>query len=295
MQFVHCGKGIAINKERHTVALHDYCRDKAAPVGSSLYYSLLFLDKPRRQAITAVYAFQQEVGDIVRNCVNIEPAHAKLAWWRMEIGELFEQRPHHPVTQSIAEALRYFPIAQAQLIEVVDGYEMDLQQGYYADFKSLQLYCYHVSSAISLVVSEILGYRNRQTAKFAQEMGLAQQLTSIIRDIGRDARRGRIYLPLDELRRFGVSENDIFDARYSDNFKALLAFQAQRARKFYDQALSMLANEDRKSQRAALAMAAIQRKILDEIERDKYQVLDRRLSLTPLRKLWISARTRLEN
>lgn len=274
---------------------HDYCRDKAAANGSSLQYSLLFLDKPRRQAVTAVHAFRQEVGGVVRNCTSIEPARAKLAWWRMEIGELFEQRAHHPVTQALAEALQSFPISRERLLEVIDGYEMDIEQGCYDDFNALQRYCYRVSGALNLIVSEILGYRNARTTKFAQELGLAQQAINIIRDVGLDARHGRIYLPLDELQQFNVDVNDIYDCRPSKHFVALLAFQADRARKLHDQAVSLLANEDRKAQSPVLALAAIQRRLLDEIERDGYRVLECRLFLPPLRKFWVAAKTRLSH
>jgi phytoene synthase len=277
------------------VAPHDYCRDKAAPDGSSLHYSLLFLDKPRQQAITAVHAFRQEIADVARDCMDIEPALAKLAWWRMEIGALYEQHPSHPVTEALAVALNHFPIAQEKLLEVIDGYEMDIHQGRYDNFNILQHHCYRVSGTISQICCEILGFKNRQTLKFAYDLGLAGQLTDIIRNVGLDARHGRIYLPLDELQQFGVNENDIFEARHdhkpSDNFVALLAFQAQRIRMLHAQAVSQLAAEDRKSQRAILTLAEIQRATLTEIENDNYQVLDHNLSLTPLRKLWIATRT----
>lgn len=277
----------------------DYCRSKAAPDGSSLHYSLLFIDQPRQQAIIAVHAFREEIAGIVRNCSDIEPAFAKLAWWRMEIQAMFEQRPDHPVTRALAEALPRFTIAQEPLLEIIDGYEMDLQQGDYVDFKSLQLYCYRVSGTVSTICSEILGYKNRQTAKFAHELGIAAQLTAIVRNVGIDARHGRIYLPGDELEAFGVAAEELFNHRPGtkddDKLKSLLAFQTRRIRALYGSALSHLAADDRKTQRAALALAAIQQATLAEIEHEGFQVLDRRLSLTPLRKLWIASKTWLLN
>ncbi len=269
----------------------DYCQQKATSSGSSFYYSFLFMDPPRRQAITAFYAFCREVDDVVDECPDPELARAKLAWWRMEIGAMYQGRPGHPVTRALSAALKNFSLPQEQLLEIIDGMEMDINQGRYADFKSLQLYCYRVASIVGLLAAEIQGYRNRLTLKYAHDLGLAFQLTNIIRDVGEDARLGRIYLPQDELARFGVSENDLFDTRYSENFNALMAFQAKRAYSYYDKALAQLPAEDRKAQRTGLIMAAIYRTLLDEIVRDGFHVLDRRLSLTPVRKLWIATKT----
>lgn len=271
---------------------HDeYCQEKAAASGSSFYYSFLFLDPLRRRAITAFYAFCREVDDVVDECHDPETARAKLAWWRTEIGALYEARPSHPVTHSLAETLKHFALPREQFLEIVDGMEMDINQFRYPDFKALQLYCYRVAGVVGLVAAEIFGYEDRHTLEYAHDLGIALQLTNIIRDVGEDARRGRIYLPEDEMERFGVTENEIFDAHYSDNFRQLMVFQAERARSFYDKALTQLPACDRKPQRAGLIMAAIYRTLLDEIVRDEYRVLDRRLSLTPLRKLWIAAKT----
>ena len=241
----------------------DYCQQKATSSGSSFYYSFLFMDPPRRQAITAFYAFCREVDDVVDECPDPELARAKLAWWRMEIGAMYQGRPGHPVTRALSAALKNFSLPQEQLLEIIDGMEMDINQGRYADFKSLQLYCYRVASIVGLLAAEIQGYRNRLTLKYAHDLGLAFQLTNIIRDVGEDARLGRIYLPQDELARFGVSENDLFDTRYSENFNALMAFQAKRAYSYYDKALAQLPAEDRKAQRTGLIMAAIYRTLLD--------------------------------
>lgn len=270
---------------------NDYCQQKAAASGSSFYYSFLFLDPPRRQAITAFYAFCREADDTVDNCEDPDIAHAKLAWWRMEIGALYEGQPSHPVTRALAESLQRYALPQEQMLEIIDGMEMDLHQWRYADFRALQLYCHCVAGVVGQLTAEILGYQDRLTLKYAHELGVAFQLTNIIRDVGEDARRGRIYLPEDELARFGVDENDILDSRYNDNFRALMAFQTERAYGFYDRAMAQLPAQDRKPQRTGLIMAAIYRTVLDEIVRDGYRVLDRHLSLTPVRKLWIAART----
>jgi len=273
----------------------DYCQKKAAASGSSFYYSFLFLPPERRQAIMALYAFCREVDDVVDECSDPTLARAKLAWWRTEIAALFEGKPSHPVTLALSVSIRRFALSQELLQEIIDGMEMDLDIPRYASFKELNLYCYRVASVVGLLAAEIFGYEDRQTLKYAHDLGLAFQLTNIIRDVGEDARRGRIYLPIDELQQFNVPAADLLEARYSDNFRALMAFQVQRAQATYDKALAQLPAGDRKAQKAGLIMAAIYRSTLNEIVRDDYQVLDQRLSLTPLRKLWIATKTWLKN
>ena len=268
-----------------------YCQERAAGSGSSFYYSFLFLEPRRRQAITALYAFCREVDDVVDECPDAGLARTKLDWWRGEVAALYVGRPSHPVTQALARSLKEFHLPQEQLLEIIDGMEMDLDQVRYADFKALHLYCYRVASVVGLLAAEIFGYGERQTLKYAHDLGLAFQLTNIIRDVGEDARRGRIYLPQDELARFAVSEADLPQANYSDNFRQLMAFQVERARATYAQAFAQLPAADRKAQRAGLVMAAIYQATLDEIERDSYRVLDQRISLPPLRKLWLAGKT----
>ena len=268
-----------------------YCQERAAKSGSSFYYSFLFLEPLRRQAITALYAFCREVDDVVDECADKFLARTKLAWWRAEVAALFEGHPSHPVTQALTTSLKTFSLPQEQLLEIIDGMEMDLDQVSFADFKALHLYCYRVASVVGLLAAEIFGYRDRMTLKYAHDLGLAFQLTNIIRDVGEDARRGRFYLPQDELSRFGVTETDLLQARYSEGFRQLMAFQVERARAMYRQAFAQLPAADRKAQRAGLIMAAIYQATLDEIVRDDYRVLDQRISLPPLRKLWLAGKT----
>lgn len=270
---------------------HDYCQDKAAQSGSSFYYSFLFLPTERRQAITALYAFCREVDDVVDECHDLSLAQSKLQWWRQEVGRIYDGQPTHPVGFALREVLGRFDLPREQLLEIIDGMAMDLQQTRYFDFKGLQLYCYRAASVVGLLAAEIFGYSDRATLKYAHDLGMAFQLTNIIRDVGEDARRGRIYLPIEDLQRFQVPAADILAARYSENFRALMAFQAERARRFYAQAYAHLPATDRKSQRPGLIMAAIYRTLLEEIARDGFKVLDRRTSLTPIRKLWIAWRT----
>ena len=270
---------------------HAYCQEKAASSGSSFYYSFMFLPPERRQAITALYAFCREVDDVVDECHDMQIAQTKLDWWRNEVRQIHEGSPTHPVGQALKDVSTRFNLPREQLLELIDGMQMDLQPTRYLDWKALHLYCYRVASVVGLLSAEIFGYTNRQTLKYAHDLGLAFQLTNIIRDVGEDARRGRIYLPIEELQKFNVPARQILDGQHDDNFRQLMAFQASRARQMYDQAFAQLPAEDRKAQRPGLIMAAIYRTLLDEIEADGFQVLDRRTSLTPLRKIWIAGRT----
>jgi phytoene synthase len=273
----------------------EYCQQKAAASGSSFYYSFLFLPKDRRAAITALYAFCREVDDIADECHEPDVARIKLAWWRQEIANLYAGNPQHPVTKALAPAVRQYGLEQKYFDEIIDGMGMDLQQNRYAEFAHLQLYCYRVASVVGLLSAAIFGFSNERTLKYAHDLGMAFQLTNIIRDVGEDARRDRIYLPLDELAQFGVSENDILQGHETEPVRQLLEFQIERAESFYDRALGELPEEDRKTQRTGLIMAAIYRTLLREIKADGAQkVLNGRIALTPLRKFWLAWMTWLK-
>ena len=275
---------------------HDYCQQKAAASGSSFYYSFLFLPKPKRQAITALYAFCREVDDVADECTDVAIARTKLAWWRTEIANLYAGHPQHPVTQALAEAVRDYNLAEEHFQEIIDGMEMDLDQNRYRDFKELHLYCYRVASVVGLLSASIFGYRDRGTLKYAHDLGLAFQLTNIVRDVGEDARRGRIYLPLDEMAQHGVCEADILQGRESDQVRRLLESQIERAEEYYRRAFEQLPEVDRRDQRTGLVMAAIYRALLEEIRQGGCEkVLNQRVSLTPLRKLWLAWKTWLRN
>jgi phytoene synthase len=277
--------------DAHTMTPDEYCQDKAAKSGSSFYYSFLFLPEAQRKAITALYAFCREVDDVVDECHDASVAQSKLNWWRAEIFGTFDGKPHHPVCQALAPAIAQFNLAKEHFLEIIDGMEMDLQQTRYANFSELSLYCYRVASVVGLMAAEIFGYQDRATLKYAHNLGLAFQLTNILRDIREDAQRGRIYLPLDELAQFGVSEQDILQGQCSDSMRQLLDFQAQRAAEFYHKAFDFLPETDRYSQRTGLIMAGIYQTALAMIAIDSCQVLERRVSLSPIRKLWLAWRT----
>ncbi len=268
-----------------------YCQDKTASSGSSFYYSFLFLSRPRRRAITALYAFCREVDDVVDDNRTPEVSRVKLQWWKDEIDRLFDGQPQHPVTRALQSAITEFDLPREYFIEIIDGMEMDLEQQRYATFKELSLYCYRVASVVGLLSAEIFGYRDRHTLKYARDLGLAFQLTNILRDVGEDARRGRIYLPHEDLQRFGVQEADLLQGKETPGFYQLMAFEAQRAREFYQRAHAHLPETDRRAQRAGLIMSRIYERLLNELEKDGFHVLTRRINLTALAKLWLAGST----
>lgn len=272
-----------------------YCKDKAAKSGSSFYYSFMFLPSEKRRAITALYAFCREVDDVVDENSDENVARSTLAWWHTEVTAIYEGTPQHPVTRALKPVVKQYNLPQEHFHEIIDGMEMDLQQHQYVDFKALQQYCYRVASVVGLLTAEIFGYTDRNTLKYAHDLGLAFQLTNIIRDVGEDARRGRIYLPLGELALFGVHVNDILDNKESEDFQKLMQFQIDRAQRYYKRALEQLPAADRKAQRTGLIMAAIYRATLEEIVTSGCHVLKERVSLTPLRKLWLAWKTWVKN
>lgn len=273
-----------------------YCQEKVANSNSSFTGSFRFLPAEKREAMTALYAFCREVDDIVDEITDLTVAQTKLNWWRGEIDNLYQNTPQHPVSKALLPAIKSYHLSAEHFHEIIDGMEMDLKFNRYADFKQLQLYCYRVASVVGLLSSQIFGFTNRKTLKYAHDLGMAFQLTNIIRDVGEDARRNRIYLPLDELEKFNVTEQDILQSVESESVKLLLEAQIERAESYYDRALNELPAEDRKAQRAGLMMAAIYRTLLREIKLDGAQkVLNARTSLGTLRKLFLAMQVWLKN
>jgi 15-cis-phytoene synthase len=270
----------------------EYCKQKAANSGSSFTVSFIFLPKNQRDAMTVLYAFCREVDDVVDECSDFAVAQTKLNWWKSEIANLYANTPQHPVTKALRPVVAEFNLAQEHFLEIIDGMEMDLKFNRYEDFKQLQLYCYRVASVVGLLSAQIFGFKNRKTLKYAHDLGMAFQLTNIIRDVGEDARRGRIYLPLDELRKAKVSEDDILQSRQTPQVKELIEHQIERAETYYDKALRELPAEDAKQQRTGLMMAAIYRTLLREIKADSAEkVLNFKTKIPPLRKLILAMRT----
>ena len=268
-----------------------YVQERAAQSGSSFYYAFLFLPPPKRAAITAFYAFCREVDDVVDEVSDPGVAATKLAWWRQEVTESFAGKPTHPVTQALMPHARAFGIHRDHLLAVIEGCQMDLDQSRYLDFAGLARYCDLVAGVVGEVAANIFGRTEDSTLAYAHELGLALQLTNIIRDVGDDARRGRIYLPMAELKQFDVKAQEILNRGYSERFTALMKFQAERAHRQYETAFAHLGDADRAAQKPGLMMANIYRTLLREIEADGFQVLHQRIALTPLRKLWVAMQT----
>ena len=274
-----------------------YVQHKAAASGSSFYYAFLFLPPLRRAAITAFYAFCREVDDVVDEVSDPGVAAAKLAWWRLEVGQSFAGRPTHPVMQALLPRAAEFGIEQRHCLAVIEGCQIDLEQTRFLDFAALQRYCFLVAGIVGEVAANIFGRTQDATLQYAHRLGEAMQLTNIIRDVGDDARRGRIYIPVAELQRFDVKAHELLQREppwgYSERFTALMRFQAERAHAAYDAALALLPEADRAAQKPGLMMANIYRTLLREVEGQGFRVLHQRTSLTPLRKLWIATRTHL--
>ena len=268
-----------------------YVQQKAAASGSSFYYAFLFLPKERRAAITAFYAFCREIDDVVDEVVDPGVARTKLAWWHGEVTKSFAGQPSHPAMKALMPLAGSYRIEARHLQAVIEGCQMDLEQNRFLDFPGLQRYCHLVAGIVGEVAARIFGQTDDATTAYAHKLGLAFQLTNIIRDVGEDALRGRIYLPVNELQRFDIKAHEILKRQYSDRFTALMQFQTERALALYDEAFAMLPAADRRAQKPGLMMASIYRTLLHEIAADKFQVLHQRVSLTPLRKFWLAWKT----
>ena len=266
----------------------EYVQQKAAASGSSFYYAFLFLPKERRAAITAFYAFCREVDDVVDEVTDPGVAATKLAWWQTEVTKAYAGQPSHPVMRALMPLAAAYKIEERHLQAVIEGCHMDLEQTRYLDYPGLQRYCHLVAGIVGEVAAQIFGQTQEQTTAYAHKLGQAFQLTNIIRDVGEDAVRGRIYLPVSELQQFDVKAHELLKRQYSDRFTELMRFQAKRAHALYDEAMALLPTEDKRQQKPGLMMASIYRTLLREIERDGFQVLHQRVSLTPLRKLWLA-------
>lgn len=265
-----------------------YVQQKAVASGSSFYYAFLFLPRPQRAAITAFYAFCREIDDVVDEVSDAGLARTKLAWWQGEVAQSFKGNPTHPVMQALMPHTAPYGIGPQHLLAVIEGCQMDLDQTRYLDYAALQRYCHLVAGVVGEVAARIFGQNDSATTAYAHRLGQALQLTNIIRDVGEDALRGRIYLPVSELQQFDVKAHEILKREYSERFTALMRFQAERAHRLYDEALALLPAADRRTQKPGLMMASIYRTLLAEIERDHFQVLHQRVGLTPLRKFWLA-------
>jgi phytoene synthase len=258
--------------------------------GSNFYYSFLFLPRRKRQAIYALYAFCRTVDDAVDQGGGSPGDQRRvLAEWRAELRRAYQGRPTQPIAVRLAEVIRDFPIPREHLEAILDGVEMDIDKRRYASFEELYEYCYRVAAAVGLASIEIFGYSDLRARDYAVNLGIALQLTNIMRDLKTDAERGRIYLPLDELRRFGYAEDDLIRGRYSQAYFELMRFQADRTHAYYRAARAALPRADRRRLAAAEIMGVIYRALLRAIEARRFRVFERRIRLSTSRRLALAA------
>lgn len=271
----------------------DYCHQKAAESHSSFLSGFRFLSVEKRNAITVLYAFCRELDDVVDGCTDLNVAQITLNWWRSDLEKVFNnEMPEHPVHQALKDIRASFDLPKNEFEALIDGMQMDLEQARYGSFDELKLYCHRVAGVVGCLIARILGFSNPQTLEYADKMGLALQLTNIIRDVGEDARHGRIYLPIEEMQKFDVPANVIMQCKPTDNFAKLMQFQVNRARETYREAMLFLPAEDKKSQKVGLIMAAIYYALLNEIDRDGAQnVLTYKIAIPSPRKKRIALKT----
>ena len=266
----------------------EYCQEKTQQSSSSFYYSFLFLDDQQRQAMTALYAFCREVDDVVDECSEADIALNKLNWWRDEIHALFHGTPNHPVVLALKTALNHYPMQEQHFQALISGMEMDIHTTQYASFDELYLYCYRVAGVVGLLTIEILGYKAQSTQDYAKYLGIALQLINILRDVKEDAQRGRIYIPLDELKRFNIDREMLHRDTNNESLLKLFKFQADRAEEYYHKAFSLLDQSDRYQQRTGIIMAEIYFSLLKKIKVSHYPILSKRVKINKLKKLWIA-------
>ena len=271
----------------------DYCHQKAAESHSSFLSGFRFLSVEKRNAITVLYAFCRELDDVVDGCTDPNVAQITLNWWRSDLEKVFNnEMPEHPVHQALKDIRVSFDLPKNEFEALIDGMQMDLEQARYGSFDELKLYCHRVAGVVGCLIARILGFSNPKTLEYADKMGLALQLTNIIRDVGEDARQGRIYLPIEEMQKFDVPANVIMQCKPTENFAKLMQFQVNRARETYREAMLLLPAEDKKSQKVGLIMAAIYYALLNEIDRDGAQnVLTYKIAIPSPRKKRIALKT----
>jgi len=268
---------------------YERCAQVTRRSRSSFYYAFILLPPERRRGLYAVYAFCRFIDDIADDESIREPA-LLLKRWREELERVYSGAPTRALSRALADSARRFKIPRELFEEIINGVEMDLSRKRYQTWDELRPYCYRVASALGLICIEIFGYRNPAAKLYAENLGLALQLTNILRDVREDAERGRIYLPLEDLARFNVSEQEILGGVYSPNFVNLMDFEARRARELYALAQSELALEDRATLLTAEAMRLIYAALLERIIKSNYRVLDRRHSLSAPHKLYLVGR-----
>jgi phytoene synthase len=261
-------------------------RQSTTSAATNFYYSFVFLPRGKRQAIEAVYAFARRGDDIVDSGLGPERAAEEMARYREALDDCYAGRAATPELRALAQSVASFKIPRQPFEDLILGLEMDLNMTRYDTFEDLALYCYRVASTIGLIAIEIFGYRNPRTRDYAVNLGMALQLVNILRDLESDARRGRLYLPREDLERFGVRPGELLAGSYNDPVIELMQFECDRARHYFDLARQMLPPEDRRSMVAAEIMAAIYWRLLRLIQKRRYNVFGKRVRLSRPLKFW---------
>jgi phytoene synthase len=258
---------------------------------TSFGVAFAILPREQRDAIRAVHAWSRAVDDSVDEESDARRAEERLRAWRDDLAAIFEDRPSAPESQRLAPHVRRFDIPRGYFDALIDGVAMDLSCGRYPDFAELRRYCYHVASVVGLICLRIFGDAEERARSYAESLGLALQLTNILRDVGTDAARGRIYLPADERTRFGVDEESIARGERSDAFRRLMSFQADRARSYFDAADREMRSLDRRRYVAAEIMGRVYRRLLERIEASGFDVFTREIRVPRMERVWIAAAT----
>ena len=268
----------------------DYCRAKAAPPGSSLHYSLLKLREHQQHAIRALYALRAELLNIVDSSQDSRIAHAKLLWWQEELQRLFSAQPQHPITRVLAAHYEIFATHQQQFTALAEAAEMTVNYDAYPGFEQLLAYCHRAGSSVTLLHAHVLGFSAPETSTFAHQLGVGLSLLERLRRVRQDALNRRFFIPDDELQRFGIRHQDLAGNQTNTQMRQLFQHQAARIRHYWQQAQQTLPAAEHRNQRSLLILVKLKQAVLDEIEADGWRLLEQRLSLTPLRKLWLSWR-----
>lgn len=280
-------------RETSAVNFDDYCLQKAAPPGSSIYYALRQASAARQPLLAALFALRRELEETARETSDPTVGRTKLAWWQKELAALAEGKAAHPVSQALARHLGDLDDVKAaypSLQALLAGYEMDFEQARYLDFPNLRRYIEGVGGTFAALVARVSARDPQAAAQWAAPLGNALVLAQFVPEIGNDARHGRIYVPIDELQRYNVTAADLINRRYSDAFTELMQFQTARAREAVEAALDAIPADERRGQRTLRALAALSLALLAEVERERFQVLHQQIVLTPIRKLWIAWR-----
>jgi phytoene synthase len=268
----------------HTISADIIDKNK----NSNFYYSFLMLPKPKRDAINIVYAWCRVADDIVDEEASASTKYQLLVHWGKEFELGLTDTSRYQLVNKLAQIIKRFNIPLNHFTELIKGMEMDLVKTRYETFRDLKEYCYRVASTVGLICTEIFGYRHEDAKEYSVNLGIALQLTNILRDVAADAKKGRIYLPLEDLDRFGYSEEELFASKYNVKFQRMMKFQAERARSYFAEAIKHLSEDDKPLFIAALSMQEIYFRLLQDIENAEFNVFKKRIKVSNTKKILIT-------